>query len=133
MPRPWGWCSWPARFDGGGPAGILTTAQLAYVGKAPSEGGRKQLIEVIEERLAAVGVTRSEIDVEDEGLVVEVGDYPEGELQRAWAVATRIGQLRIRPLHLASATAAATTSPPRTTTSPPSPSCSSRPTPPAPW
>ncbi len=84
--------------DRGGPAGILTTAQLAYVGEAPSEGGRQQLIDVIEERLAAVGVTRSEIEVEDKGLVVEVGNYPEGELDRAWAVATRIGQLRIRPL-----------------------------------
>jgi preprotein translocase subunit SecD len=84
--------------DTGGPAGILTTAQLAYVGKAPSESGRKQLVDVVEERLAAVGVTRSEIEVEDEGLVVEVGDYPEGELDRAWAVATRIGRLRIRPL-----------------------------------
>ncbi len=84
--------------DSGGPAGILTTAQLAYVDKAPSEGGRQQLLEVIGERLAAVGVTKSEIEVEAEGLVVEVGDYPEGELERAWAVATRIGQLRIRPL-----------------------------------
>ena len=85
-------------FGNGGPAGILTTAQLAYVGKAPSESGRKQLVEVIEERLAGVGVTKSEIEVEDEGLVVEVGDYPEGELQRAWEVATRTGRLRIRPL-----------------------------------
>ena len=84
--------------DTGGFTGSVTKAQLEYDGQEPSGSGQDRLLELVEARLAAVGIDEPKIEEKSEGLFLEVGDYDRGTVERGLEVASRVGRLRIRPV-----------------------------------